>query len=99
MAFTIKIQPEVRSDIQEGVDWYNEQQNGLGTQFFTSVQVHLNKLKSNPFYQVRYDDVRCMPLKKFPYMIHYTVEENLKQITVHGILSTHRNPSIWRDRI
>ena len=33
MLFTIRIEPEAYEDIQEGVDWYNEQQAGSGKMF------------------------------------------------------------------
>ncbi|WP_340103385.1 hypothetical protein [Rhodohalobacter sp. 8-1] len=98
MAYKINVQPEVRSDIQEGIDWYNEQENGLGIQFFSSVETHFRKLQSNPFYQVRYDDVRCMPMKRFPYMIHFTVDEAQKLVKVHGVIGTLRDPKIWEER-
>jgi hypothetical protein len=78
MPFTIKIEPEAGHDIQSGIDWYNEQMPGLGKEFHAAVKVHLKSLKTNLFYQIRYDDVRCLPLKKYPYMIHFTIKEDLK---------------------
>lgn len=64
MSFTIKIEPEARVDIQEAIDWYNEQQSGLGKHFHAAVKVNLDKLRLNPYYQFRYEDVRCLPMKK-----------------------------------
>ncbi len=54
MAFTIKIEPEAELDIQEGISWYNKQQNGLGRTFHASVKAHLKKLKTNGWIQVDY---------------------------------------------
>ena len=99
MPFDIKIQPEVKSDIQEAVNWYNEQEKSIGGQFFTSVQDHIERLETNPFFHLRYDNVRCMPMKKFPYIIHFTVDEAKNQVTIHGVLSTHRDPKIWEKRL
>jgi hypothetical protein len=33
MTFKIKIEQEAHQDIQEGIDWYNQQQPGLGRKF------------------------------------------------------------------
>jgi hypothetical protein len=98
MPFTIKIEPEAKQDIQEGIDWYNEQQLGLGKDFHRTVKRYLNKIKTNPFYQVRYDEVHCLPLKKYPFMIHFTINEDNKQIIVHAVFNTFRDSKIWKER-
>jgi hypothetical protein len=53
MAFKIKIEPEALDDIQQGIDWYNKQQAGLGRKFHAQVKDCFKKLKTNPFFQVR----------------------------------------------
>ncbi len=98
MSFKVLIEPEAIQDIQQGIDWYNQQQGGLGRGFHTEIKIAFEKLKSNPFYQVRYDDVRCLPLKKFPYMLHFTVNAPKKLVVVRAIFSTSRNPKIWKNR-
>lgn len=74
MPFTIKIEQEAEHDIQQGIKWYNEQESGLGRSFHMAVKQHSEKLRINPFFQIRYDDIHCLPLKRFPYMIHYTTQ-------------------------
>jgi toxin ParE1/3/4 len=98
MTFKIKVDPEALDDIQENINWYNSQQPGLGKRFHKEVKSYFNKLKSNPFFQVRYDDVHCLPLKKFPYMIHYTINEKDKLVIIHAIFNTSRDPKIWGKR-
>ncbi len=98
MAFIIKIEPEVQLDIQEGIDWYNEKEAGLGRIFHTVVKAHLKKLTTSPFFQIRYDKTRCLPLKKFPYMIHFTIDEKNQKVIVHAVFNTAKDPKIWKDR-
>jgi|TARA_B100000508_G_scaffold131537_1_gene119753 hypothetical protein len=98
MTFIIKIEPEAKLDIQEGIDWYNEKEAGLGRTFHSAVKAHLKKLTTNPFFQIRYDKARCLPLKKFPYLIHFTIDEKNTRVIVHAILNTAREPKIWKDR-
>lgn len=80
MSFTIKIESETIEDIQEGIDWYNKQKSGPGENFFSEVKTAINQLKIHPFFQVRYDNVRCLPLKNYPYMLHFTVHEDQNEV-------------------
>lgn len=99
MAFLVKIEPEARRDIQEGIKWYNEQQTGLGRKFHEAVKTHIKKLQINPFYQVRYEEVHCLPLKNFPYMIHFTIDKIKRLVIIHGVFNTLRDPDTWKERI
>lgn len=98
MAFILKIEPEVLQDIQEGMEWYNKQQPGLGNTFYAEIKSFFEILKINPFFQVRYDEVRCLPLRKYPYMIHFTIDEERKIVIVRAVFNTSQNPVIWKKR-
>jgi len=98
MTFKIRIEQEALADIQQAVTWYNEQQAGLGHKFHDEVKASFKKLKINPFFQIRYDNVRCLPLRKFPYMIHFTIHEQDKLLIIWAIFNTGRNPDIWKKR-
>lgn len=96
MSFRILIEPEAIRDIQEAVYWYNDQQSNLGKKFHNTIEVTLSKLKKNPFFQIRYDDVHCLPVKVFPYMIHFTVDEERKVIIVRAVFHTSQTPDKWK---
>lgn len=95
MEFTIQIEPEVYQDIQAAISWYEEKQQGLGERFFQTVFQKIENLKINPFYQIRYKNFRCLPLQNFPYMIHFSVNEESKIVTVSAVLSTHIDNKKW----
>lgn len=93
MLFKIIYNPEVFLEIQEIVDWYNGQQSGLGNRFFQVLKENLTQLpRYASLFAVRYDDIRCMPVRKFPYLIHYRIDETKKVIQVEAIQSTYRTP-------
>ncbi len=97
--YKIKIGPEALKDIQEATNWYNKQSLGLGSRFQKQVIVQINSLKCNPSaYAVRYAEVRCMIIKKFPFMVHFTIDENKKLVEVFATFHTSRNPRIWEER-
>lgn len=98
MAFTTVLDPRAIRDIQQAIDYYEELQPGLGEQFEDTLNKYLRKLEQNPFFQVRYDNVHCLPLKKYPYMVHFTIDEKKELIIVRAVFNTFRNPSIWKER-
>lgn len=96
-SFTISIDEEALIDIQQGTDWYNQQLDGLGQRFQKQVKSQILSLKRNhSSYSIRYKDVRCMPIKKFPFMVHFSVDESQRIVEVFAVIHTRRNPSIWK---
>jgi|SRR5690554_6045697 len=98
--FTLDIEPEAFDDIKEAVNFYNSRKPGLGKRFFNTIDKHFDFLMKNySSFAVRYDDIRCMPVKKFPYMIHYRVLENQQTVSVKAIFCTHNDPDKWEERV
>lgn len=98
MSFKIIIEPEARLDIQEAIDWYNKQQKGLGKKFHSAVLKHINSLIKNPNFEIRYDSVHCLPLKNFPFMIHFTIDNAKKLVAIRAVFHTSLNPTNWNKR-
>ena len=94
MGFKVLIGPEAYQDIQHGIDWYDQQRENLGYKFYEEVENTLNLVKSNPYFQVRYGRVRCIPLKRFPYMVHFTIDESDQTISIQSILHTSREHKV-----
>lgn len=89
-SFTIEITPDAFKEIQDAVDYYNQQLEHLGERFFSDLKHQINTLSENPFYHsVRYDDIRCAHLYKFPYTAHYQIVEN--KVIVIAVLSDFQN--------
>lgn len=98
MGYSIKIDTGAYQDIIDAALWYEEQAQGLGGRYKAQVIKQIDSLKKNPLIvAVRYANVRCMKIKKFPFLVHYTVEESM--ITIYAVIHTSRNPEIWKKRI
>ena len=94
--FNVVYNPDFYDDLVQSVDWYNEQCAGLGDKFFKSVKMQTAKLSTNALgFAVRYCDIRCMHIEKFPYMVHYRIDEQTKNVKVEALLHTSRDPKIW----
>ena len=80
-------------DIEEAVDYYNKQQSGLGNKFIADIEKTLASIKRNPFHaSVKYDNIRCAGLKKFPFAIHYSIEEDIKRTIIVAVFNTWKEP-------
>jgi hypothetical protein len=99
MKYKILIDEEALSDIQEATNWYNEQLQGLGSRFQKQTKLQINSLKTDAdIYTNRYADVRCMLIQKFPFMVHYTIDNINFTVNIIAVLHTSRNPKIWEER-
>lgn len=96
MSFVLLIGKKAAIDIQSAIDYYERQQEGLGRKFEAMLHDILMNLQMNPHYAIRYDNVRCLPMQLYPYMIHFTLDESANEIRIHAVLHTSRNPNIWR---
>jgi len=97
--FKVKIDSDALLDIQEATDWYNKQLAGLGSRFQKQVKQQINSLKVNAEnYSVRYNDVRCMTIKKFPFLVHFIIENSTETVKVFAVIHTSRNPTIWEEK-
>lgn len=95
MVFTSVITNNAKSDIQEAIYWYNDQQDELGKKFLQFVDKKVSDLCITPgIGSIRYDKVRCTMVRVFPYIIHYTIKQQLKQIIILRVLHAFRKP-IW----
>jgi toxin ParE1/3/4 len=93
MPYRIVVEPRALTDIQRVIDYYDEQQIGLGKKFVDALEKYFVTISKNPFYQVRYKIVRCLPLRKFPFMIHYYIDENIKTVFIVSVFHTSQKPT------
>lgn len=87
---------QAKEDIRKAAEWYNERQIGLGKRFISEVRNKVYYVRQNPKISgVRFNNVRTAILSDFPFMIHYTIDENIKAILIVAVLHTSRDPGLW----
>jgi len=98
VTFEVNLEPDAFDDIQEAISHYDSILPGLGTKFETELNAKIVILELNPFFQIRYDKVHCLPLNRFPYMIHFTIDEFSKTVSVRAVFPTAADPNRWEER-
>ncbi len=93
MIYKVVIESRAIFDIQQAIDYYDSKQNGLGTYFYQVVQEHVETLSKSPFFQIRYKDYYGFPIRKFPFILLYYIDEKLAILYIMSVFNTNLNPS------
>lgn len=99
--FKLEFNPNIQFDIQHQVYYYyrETQSHELGKRFVKVVKKELLRLKKHALqYEIKYDDIRCLPIPKFPFRAHYRVDEKNHSVKVEALISTHQSPDKWVKR-
>jgi len=89
LRFQLKIDTDALHDIQETFEWYELQLKGLGLRYKTQVKKQINSLKKDPYlFSIKYNEIRCKKIEKFPFLLHYQINEILNFVTVFAVFHT-----------
>ncbi len=81
-----------KDDIEIAILWYEKQRNGLGLEFFERIRECEKLIMLQPkMYHKSYSIFRQCVLKRFPFSIYYTIENN-KNIIVHSVFDNRQDP-------
>lgn len=78
----LKILPEALSDVQQSIDYYNQQQKGLGKSFSESTYKAIKKIAEMPqSASISHNDIRYKVMNDFPFIITYRYDDKIIHIT------------------
>lgn len=94
----IRLTRSAEEDLLRGMEFYEAQQNSLGTYFLDSLYADIDSL-------ILYAGIHAKPMgrfhralsKRFPFAIYYEVTNDV--IAVVAILDCRQNPETIRDRL
>ena len=88
----LAVHDRVSTDLDDVVAYYNSKQPGLGKSFYLEYKKTLKNIKRNPHYRIFYDDIHCLQVGQYPYLIHYSIDENDRIIFIEAVICTYKNP-------
>ena len=89
--------PEADRDIETAFEWYEKEQPGLGRDFLDQLRVAYDRIAEGPLKYPRLrSNTRRALLKRFPYGIYFSVENEV--VVVLAVLHTSRDPALWQRR-
>lgn len=99
MGFNVTILRRANLEVEEAYLYYENIKIGLGEKFVLDYENHLNTLNNIPFFEEKYNVIRILPLKKFPYSIHFSVDEDSKIVSIHAVTCDYQNPDSTRIKL
>ena len=99
MKYKYHIIPPAREEFRLAREWYRQQQvPGLSNRFAQSIKECIISIRQNPFVcAIRYKNIRIAHPHKFPYAIHFYLDEDI--IIIIAIIFQGRNPLIAQGRL
>lgn len=94
--YKVTFSPASILDIKDAQRYYGDIQQGLGNRFTEELDKVLISIKRNAqFASVRYADIRCARIRKFPYLVHYKIVDN-NRVIILAVYSTYKKP-LWEE--
>jgi len=91
MAHKLIIKPEAKLEIEDALEWYEKKRSELSIELLNELSDVLDRILDNPdSFQRRYKNIRMVFTVRFPYGVHYTVEN--KTIYVHAFMHMKQKP-------
>lgn len=95
MKYQLVFRKKAGDHLEEIHKWYETQKDGLGDEFFLSINAGLTSILENPLlFPVKFKNIRCAIVARFPYGIYFSIESD--QIIILSVMHFKRNPKIIR---
>ena len=97
MTYSIVFGSMVEADLSDSYDFYEEQLDGLGSEFLLAVEAAINSIQRNPVhFQKIYKNKRKANLKRFPFGVFCIISK--EYIIILAVIHLTRDPKIWKTR-
>lgn len=93
MPYTIFVTPTATEDIAVAIEYYNLVATDLGYRFADLVAEYFDRIADLPTASaIRYKNVRCKSMKRFPYLIMFTIDEAAHSVNILRVFNTYQEP-------
>jgi plasmid stabilization system protein ParE len=89
--------PMAEQELNEAIDYYEEIDPALGYDFATEVYAAIQRVVALPAAWIVIDgDIRRSMVKRFPYGVLYSLEDD--DIYIVAVMNLRRHPNYWKHR-
>ena len=94
MAFKVIVSPLAQNDIENSLEYYLEVSTDAPVKFIEELENAYVTLESSPYFKIIYKNYRAFPLKRFPFILVYQInnDEILIKACFHTSKSTKKYP-------
>lgn len=98
MGYKLVILPRAQQELIDAFDYYNKISVTVLKAFNSDLEDVYQSLEKNPFYQLKYKNLRGVPFKKFPFLMFFSIEEIEKIVYIYSVFHTSQNPETYPNR-
>lgn len=92
MGFKVLVLLQAQTEIDEAITYYQEISTSIPEKFIEDLSTAYDSLSKNPFYQKRYLNFRGLPLKHFPFILFFDLNEKQQLVKIISCFHTSKNP-------
>ena len=93
MAYKIIVSPRAQKEIENAIDYYALYSSNAPQSFINLLKDTYLSLETNPFFNVRYKNIRALKIHKFPYSLYFVINEAQNTVRVLSCFHNKRNPN------
>jgi plasmid stabilization system protein ParE len=93
MAYKIIVSPRTQKEIENTIDYYALYSTDAPSNFILALKEAYSTLELNPFYRVRYKNVRALKIKRFPHSLYFAINEDKNIVRILSCFHNKRNPT------
>ncbi len=98
MVYKIIVSPRAQKEIENAIDYYALYSEDAPVNFIAVLKDANGTLETNPFFRVRYKNVRALKLKNFPHSLYFTINEDKNTVRIlscfHNKRNTNKRPRV-----
>lgn len=92
MAYKIIVSPRTQKEIENAIDYYAQNNTNAPFNFIASLKEAYSSLEINPYFRIRYKNIRSLKLKRFPYSLFFVINEDAHTVKILSCFHNRRNP-------
>lgn len=93
MAYKIFVSPRAQKELENAIEYYALYSTDAPINFIASLKETYATLETNPFFRIRYKNIRALKITKYPYSIYFVINETQSTIRVLSCFHNKRNPN------
>ena len=93
MSYKIVVTPKAVQQIDDAIDYYkNKVSVKIARLFIEDYKITFKEILTTRYFKLFFEGFRGKPMKKFPFIIFYTVDETKKVIIIKALFHTAQHP-------
>lgn len=93
MVYKIFVSPRAQKELENAIEYYALYSTDAPINFIASLKETYATLETNPFFRIRYKNIRALKITKYPYSIYFVINETQSTIRVLSCFHNKRNPN------